>query len=54
MNAGGDQLKIVAKKIMPKGPQQLNIDLSGYPAGYYFIKIVSGNNKVQTKAIVKM
>jgi uncharacterized protein (DUF1501 family) len=54
MNAGGDQLKIVTKKIMPKGPQQLSIDLSGYPAGYYFIRIVSGNNKVQTKAIVKM
>lgn len=54
MDARGNQLKMLTKKIIPKVPQQLSIDLSSYPAGHYFIRVVSGNNNVQTKVVVKI
>jgi uncharacterized protein (DUF1501 family) len=53
-DSSGNQLKILTNKVLAAGRQQLSIDLSSYPSGYYFVRIVSDKNGTKSKGVVKM
>jgi len=50
----GNQLKVLTNKVMKAGRYQINIDLSSYLPGTYFVRITSDKNETQSKSILKL
>ena len=43
----GQQLASQISPLMPAGPQQIELDLSGFSVGMYFVKLTQPSGKVQ-------
>jgi hypothetical protein len=54
VDARGNQLKVFASKVMTPGRHQINLDLSSYLPGHYFVRIVSDRNGTQSRSILKL
>ena len=50
----GNQLKVLVSKVMNPGQHRVNIDLSSYLPGSYFVRIMSDRNGIQSRSIIKL
>ncbi len=50
----GNQLKVLVSKVISASRHQVNIDLSSFLPGYYFVRIMSDKNGIQSRSILKL